>query len=109
MVVVVLLWARVLVVFLKGGGWVSWGLCSRTCGVAGLFSSAEGTRMRVRRCVANPSHDDDDDDSDSDASCVMRLGHPCRRRHRYRLEVESASAPAGTGCLLFGVVVEGNM
>ena len=42
MVSVVLLWARVLVVFLKGGGWVFWGLCLRTCGVAGLFSSAEG-------------------------------------------------------------------
>ena len=109
MVVVVLLWARVLVVFLKGGGWVFWGLCSRTCGVAGLFSSAEGTRIRVRRCVTNPSHNDDDDDSDSDASCVMRLDHPCRRRHRYRLGVESAYAPAGTGCSLFGVVVEGNM
>ena len=87
-----------------------WGLCSRTCGVAGLFSSVEGTRIRVRRCVANPSHYDDDDDSDSDASCVMRLDHPCHcRRHRHRLEVESAYAPAGTGCLLVGVVVEGNM
>ena len=63
----------------------------------------------VRRCVANPSHDDDDDDSDSDASCVMRLDYPCRRRRLHRLGVESAYAPAGTGFSLVGVVVEGNM
>ena len=108
MVSVVLLWARVLVVFLKGVDGCFGGCARARVGLQVCSVRRRGTMIRVRRCVANPSHDDDDD-SDSDASCVMRLDHPCRRRHRYRLGVVSAYAPAGTGCSLFGVVVEGNM
>ena len=99
MVSVVLLWARVLVVFLKGVDGCFGGCARARVGLQVCSVRRRGRGSWVRRCIANPSHDDDDDDSDSDASCVMRLDHPCRR-HRYRLEVESASAPAGDGVFL---------